>query len=305
MRPIRRLNWFGDHARERWGGMVGKIMLHAGVACPNRSRGGCVYCSAESYAPYYLHAGDSVEDQLAQGKESLRHLGAERYFAGFQQETSTACRFEDVEARLMAPLRDADCVGLAVSTRPDCVSEPFLEAFARAAEPFPGKPVVIELGLQSSDDGMLARLNRNHTAADFAAAMRLLRRFPRFETGAHLILGLPGETLEQMRDSIRFACGHGAGHLKLHHLQVVRGTPLSASYAAEPFPLPSAGEYLDWLCGLIPWIPAGVVVHRLWSNCRPDLLEHPRWNIESARLHERLSRLLEERGIVQGEKTVL
>lgn len=296
-----RINLWRDYARRRWGEPVGKLILSTGIPCPHREHGGCAYCSPESFRPYYLHPDHPPEEQLEHGRAYLRQLGVRCFLAGFQQETATAGEWSALSQIFQTALKDPHCLGLILSTRPDYVSDELLERLEALAEVWWNKVFLLEVGLQTAHDQVLAALNRGHTAADFMAAAARIRGHPRFELGAHLILGLPGETLEDMRRSVHLAVAAGVSHLKLHHLQIVKHTPLARRYARQPWPLPEAEEYLDWLCALLPEIPPTVVLHRLWSTCRPDLLVAPRWNLDPNRLYQKLAERLEARNLRQGE----
>lgn len=296
-----RLNLFRDYARRRWGQGVGKIILSTGIRCPNRDLGGCIYCSAGSFTPAYLQEGDPVTAQLAGGKAYLRTLDTRLFFGCFQQETSTAGNFDALVEQAAIPFRDPDCAGLVISTRPDQVTDAGLRRLRDALQCAPEKPVIIELGLQSAREDTLRFLNRNHTLRDFVETAALVKGHPRFELGAHLILGIPGESISDMRRSVQQVVESGIGHLKLHHLQVVKDTPLSELYQQSPFPLPTLDGYLEILCELIPFIPRPVLIHRLWSTARLDLLSQPRWLMNSGQLLGRLLRLLEQKNLAQGQ----
>ncbi|MCX8157408.1 MAG: TIGR01212 family radical SAM protein [Verrucomicrobiae bacterium] len=301
MMAPKRINLWRDYARRRWGEPVGKIILTTGISCPHREQGGCAYCAPESFRPYYLQPGQSVEEQLELGRAYLRQLRVRCFMAGFQQETASAGDWPTLAHAFQTALKDPDCLGLIVSTRPDYASEEFLQRLESLAEAWRNKVVMVEVGLQTANDKVLAAMNRGHTTADFMAAAVRIRSRSRFELGAHLILGLPGERLEDMRQSVQMVVAAGVQHLKLHHLQIVKGTPLARQYARRPWPLPEPAEYLDWLCALLPEIPRTVVLHRLWSTCRPDLLLAPRWEWEPNRLYQQLAALLEARNLRQGE----
>jgi uncharacterized protein len=296
-----RLNLFGDYARRRWGEAVGKISLHAGVRCPHRQQGGCKYCAADSFTPYYLSAGDAIPEQIRKGKAHLGRLGYRRYLAAFQHETPTAGDAAAWIAKCLIPLRDPACVGLTIGTRPDCLELESLRTFENALEAESGKPVIFELGLQSAREASLMFLNREHGVEDFQRAAAALRSRPRFEIGVHLILGIPGENLEDMRRSLECVAAAGVRHLKLHHLQVIKNTPLCAEYRARPFALPTVQEYLQWLRQLVPWIPPETIIHRLWSTCNARWLEAPHWGLKANQLLDRLERELEAHDIRQGQ----
>jgi uncharacterized protein len=298
-----RLNLFSDYTQQRWGAEVRKIMLSTGVPCPNRLQGGCVYCAAASYTSYYLVPTDPVDQQIAKGKAYLERMGARLFLASFQHETSTAGDFARALDKFRVALEDPDCVGLVISTRPDYIHVDQLARLDQELNRHLGKCILIELGLQSSNEDSLVFLQRHHGLQEVREAALSIQHFPRLEMGAHLILGIPGETLTDMRNSVDFACRLGIGHLKFHHLQIVKGTPLERQYLAAPFFLPDSAQYLDWLCALIPLVPARVVLHRLWTMCKPELLCAPRWGLKPGQLYDRLFQLLDQRNLSQGTDT--
>lgn len=298
--PDSALNTFGRFAAERYGRPVGKISLDTGRVCPNRSRGGCIYCSPESFRPFYLGPGDSLSRQIEKGRNYLEGKGIGHFLAYFQQETPTAGDGRELMDMLRIPLADARCLGLIISTRPDAVDEPIASGLTALAREFPGRDFFVELGLQSAHEETLRILNRNHSLDDFKSAVSLLRQVPELKVGSHLILGLPGEDLSHMLHTIRTVAGLGLDYVKLHHLQIIRGTRLMEIHEREPVRLYEAGEYLDLLCAVIPHIPCRMVIHRLWSNTRRDLLVAPRWELRPQALRDRLNDLLRVRGIVQG-----
>ena len=297
----RRLTLFRDYAERRWGEAVGKIALDLGVRCPNRALGGCIYCSPESFKPYYLKPGDSIPAQIAQGKAYLRRRNLRRFLAYFQQETSTAGDVSQFLPKFTRALEDHDCVGLVISTRPDYVYRDDLDQLLHATAHLADKLILFELGLQSAKEESLRFLNRNHTRRHFIAAAAAVQSRPRLELGVHLILGVPGENRQDMRRTVQFVAEQGTGHLKLHHLQIVKGTPLYDIFQQRPFTVPSSDQYLELLSELVPLIPRQTVIHRLWSTCEPRLLHRPRWNLPPHQLYQRLSQLLADRDVEQGQ----
>jgi radical SAM protein (TIGR01212 family) len=292
---------FNTHYREKYGQPVGKIALETGIPCPTRRRGGCIYCSPLSFRPASLRSGDPLEEQLRKGRLQLRDGRKLRiYLAYFQQETSTAGPPDVLAGKFRLPLLDPDCKGLILSTRPDALGAGILDRLAAIRDEMPGKEFLVELGLQSARDETLRFLNRNHTYGDFVEAVRLLRTLPFVQVGVHLILCLPGEEAPDMLDTVRRVCGLGVDYMKLHHLQVIRGTPLHAMTARDPLRHWSAEEYIDLLALLLPEIPGRVVMHRLWSNTDPELLVEPRWGLVTSALQERLRRRLRAGGLAQG-----
>jgi hypothetical protein len=294
------VNSFSAHYRRKYCRGVGKIPLHAGPACPNRRHGGCIYCRPGSFAPGYLDRNDPVSRQIARGKTHLLRDRFQLFFGYFQQETATSLAAGELLPMLIPVLADPDCVGIILSARPDCLEKPLLESLAELAART-GREFLLEIGLQSSHERSLRFLNRNHSVQDFIDAVRRVKNFPGLQTGGHLIMGIPGESVEDMRVTLRLAAALGIDALKLHHLQVIRGTPLHAMYRRGDIKVFTAREYLELLTLLLPEISRRVVIHRLWSHSHPGLLAAPRWNMLAGELRVRLDRMMEKRGIWQGK----
>jgi radical SAM protein (TIGR01212 family) len=295
-----RIRTFSYHYREKHGHGLGKIPLDLGIPCPNRETGGCVFCSARAFAPAYLHNKSDIAQQISAGKKHLLKNRFSRYLAYFQQETPTVMEDEHFIAVCAEVLEDQDCLGLIISTRPDSLPISLLHGLAILLEKS-GKSCLFELGLQSVHAASLELLNRNHTYAEFCSCLKELRRFDCFEVGVHLLFGIPGESKEDMVSSVTQVCALGIDALKLHHLQVLRNTPLAQMYErGEVVPF-SLEDYLDFLVHVIPLIPANVVIHRLWATAHPDELIAPRWNILATHLSSLLQNMLQEKNVYQGQ----
>ncbi len=212
---------FSYHCRSRYGEVVGKIPIDVGLVCPNRQSGGCIYCRAESFTPSCLDGADTVLTQLQKGRESLLKGRFRKYFAYFQQETCTAAPVDQLMGLFELLLGDEHCVGLILSTRPDAVDRALLEPLAALLLRCK-KDCLFELGLQTVHEKSLRYLNRNHTFVDFLQSFKLIKQYPCFEVGAHLIFGIPGESDEEMLQSVQTLGALGIDAIKLHHLQVIR-----------------------------------------------------------------------------------
>lgn len=274
-----RLNLFSHYYKAKYGNAIGKIALSAGVECPNRQTGGCIYCSPASFTPFYLEKGDTVQEQLIQGKKYLNTRKFERYLGYFQQETTTAAPEDELIENCIMVLSDPDCIGLIISTRPDFIESSLLRGLHEAvfAQGVAGKEIIFELGLQTAHDRTLQFLKRNHSFADFVGAAEKIKQFPLYQLGVHLIVGLPEESLDDMCETVKRVVGAGVDAIKFHHLQVIRNTKLLAIYETQPFKVYSAKEYLKILAELITYVPKSVVLHRLWSSSDRDLLVAPDW----------------------------
>lgn len=294
------INLFSRYCRTQFGQPVGKIALTLGRVCPNRQQGGCTYCTPASFTPYYLDEGGSIAEQLARGRRFLSLRNFHRYFAYFQQETSTSGPREEMFSAFDEAITGPDCVGLIVSTRPDCLGEDIVDGLASLRRRYQDKMILVEVGVQSSHDETLRRINRNHTYQAFVdAAWRL--KAAGLPLGAHLIVGLPGEGFDEMRTTVQRVSSLGVNAIKFHHLQVIRGTALHREYETSPFTTYLPREYLTILARLLAHVPASVVIHRLWSSSDPLLLVQPNWGgLKATQLHAMLSQIMELEGLSQG-----
>lgn len=295
---------FSFHYRQKYGKAVGKIPIDTGFPCPNREKGGCIFCRPASFTPGYLDKNDNVFDQLTHGKRTILKGRFKKYFAYYQQETCTALPETLLLAQLATLFNDEDCLGIILSTRPDYLPDSLLELLSEAIHSS-GKECLIELGLQSVHERSLKWLNRNHSYEDFHdAVLRIQERTP-FEVGAHLIFGIPGESREDMLHSLTTVCKLGINALKLHHLQVIRDTPLHVMYSRGEINPLTLEEYIDFLMLALPQIPASVTLHRLWATSHPKLLVAPKWHVLASELSKRLEEKMELRSIHQGQHSCI
>ncbi len=299
--PVRsRIRTFSVHCRERFGQTLGKIPLDLGIPCSNRSKGGCIFCRPASFTPFSLRTTDPLDEQIRRGKQLLLRGRFTRYFGYIQQETATALATTRLVALLATILEDPDCLGLILSTRPDAIAADLPAALAALIDQS-GKECLIELGLQSIHPASLRLLNRNHSFADFLTAVGRIQAVGSLQLGVHLILGIPGEAEAEMQATVQTLCSLGIQALKLHHLQVIRDTPLHQLYCQGQIKVFSLEEYMELLLQLLPQIPTDITIHRLWSTAHPDLLVAPRWHSLSGQLSQHLHQMMAERDLWQGQ----
>ncbi len=281
---------------------VGKITLGRNVPCPNRKKGGCIFCAPDSFRPYYLSENDPLSVQIKKGKQFLKSRNFKRYFAYFQQETTTASPCQEIMADFTQALVDSACIGLIVSTRPDYLEDRVLDELAALAQrSSPPKEIILELGLQSAHDRTLKLINRNHSYNDFVRAADRVNRHDFLQLGAHVILGLPGEDLADMQHTIAEIGVHGVQHLKIHHLQVIKDTQLQVMYEQGAVKTFTVTQYIKLLGNLLNGVPEDVVIHRLWSISGPDLLIAPRWGMTNHKLSALIRDVMAEEGCWQGK----
>lgn len=285
---------FADFLSEHFGGKVQKIAVNAGFTCPNRDgtkgTGGCTYCNNQSFNPGYCAPSLSVSEQLEQGKAFFgRKYPEMKYLAYFQAYTNT--HSDDID-RLVGLYREAlevtDVVGLIIGTRPDCMPQPLLDRLTQ----LPGW-VMVEYGAESASDETLVRVNRCHTWADTADAARRTHEAG-LPCGLHLIMGLPGEDEAKMLATIDRVNELPVDTVKIHQLQLIRGTRMARDVEAGLYDIPrfTAEEYIELCVKLLRRLRPDIAVERFVSQSPPDLLIYPRWNLKNYQftnlLHKRL-----------------
>ncbi|MFZ4726902.1 MAG: TIGR01212 family radical SAM protein, partial [Paludibacter sp.] len=227
---------------------VQKISINAGFTCPNRDgskgTGGCTYCNNQTFSPEYCKPAKSVSQQVEEGIAFFHHkYSAQYYLAYFQSYTNTYDSIENLKAIYEEALSYPNVVGIVVGTRPDCISSDLLDYFAILSKKY---YVMIEYGIESTNDKTLKFINRGH---DYACAEFAIRETAKrgIKTGAHIILGLPTENRETILLHAKKLSKLPIDSLKIHQLQLVRGTKMAEQYAQHPkwFYLLSADEYID------------------------------------------------------------
>ena len=296
---MQRINTFSAHCKKKYGMSIGKIVVDLGQICPNRKRGGCIFCSPEAFSPEYVGKRKEVDSQLELGKKQLYRTRYRKYFAYFQQETCTAPPIEKLISVVQQCYCESDCVGIILSTRPDFIAPTVLDEIASLVKTA-GKECLFELGLQSSRDASLKFLNRNHTVADFEKAVQAIKKYELFSVGAHLLFGIPGETEEDMTATVQYISALGIDAVKMHHLQILYDTPLYKMYLRHNYPLFSLDSYMDFLIKILPLLQPSIVIHRLWATAHPRLLVGPKWNISATRLRHLLDQKLVQCDVYQG-----
>lgn len=283
---------------------VQKLSVDGGFTCPNRDgsrgRGGCTYCNNESFNPAYCRLATGIGAQIEEGKRFFaRKYSGQKYLAYFQAYSNTYAPLEVLRQRYEEALACEDVVGLVVATRPDAVSEEVLDYLEKLARDY---YVCVEYGVESADDATLRRINRGHTFAEAETAIRLTADRG-ITVGAHLIFGLPGESRESMLAGAVRLCDLPIDVLKLHQLQIIRGTRMEEEYmeAAGRFRLYSLEEYLDFVVDVIEHIRPDVYLERFVNQAPEEYLIAPRWGVKNFEFVAKLDKRLRERDTWQGK----
>ena len=272
---------------------VQKISLDAGFTCPNRDgskgRGGCTYCNNRTFNPSYCGDSKSITIQLGEGIRFFSRKYPEmKYIAYFQAYTNTYANIESLRSKYEEALNVDGVKGIIIGTRPDCVSEELLNYLAEL-----GKRmfVMVEYGIESTSDDTLKRINRGHTYEEAEDAVRRTaeRGIP---IGAHIILGLPGESREQMLRHADKISKLPITSVKLHQLQIIRGTVMAKEYEAFPehFRLYTSDEYIDLVIEFIGRLRKNIYIDRFVSQSPKNMLIAPDWGLKNHEFRAKLER---------------
>ena len=295
-----RYNKFSRYLRERFGCRVQKIPLNAGLSCPNRREGGqpCIYCGAQGAGSKLGRQFPSLRQQLLAGIQNTpRRYPDCRYIAYFQAFSNTYAPVKTLEELYRQALDvDRRIIGLAVSTRPDCLSEQvweLLAAYARRCYFW------LELGLQSACDKTLRRIGRGHDRRCFGRAVKKAQSLG-LRVCAHVILGLPGEGRREIIRSARYLSALGVQGVKIHNLYVLRDTGLWRMYRRGEYRPLSRGEYASLAADFLRHLSPRIVIQRLAANPPHDLLAAPAWSLKKALVIRAVERCLQEQNAWQG-----
>jgi len=296
-----------DLLKEFAGQRVYKVALDAGFGCPNRdsalSKGACAFCNERSYYPAErknrIQDADPIHQQLKDGIAYVkdRH-GAKKFIAYFQRGSNTYGPVDKLRRTYNAAIDHPDVVGLAISTRPDCISDTLCDALEEIAS----KTMLwAELGLQSSHDKTLDLIGRGHTVKDFIDAHKKLNK-KNIPVCAHVILGLPGESGDDIIKTARFLGDNNVWGVKIHNLHVLKDTQLASMYENGEINLPTLEEYAGMVADFIEHLPKDTVVHRVNGHSPRNLTIAPEWSVNKLAIFNAVQTELEKRDTWQGRK---
>ncbi len=299
----KRYNDFPTYFRNLFSERVQKVSVDAGFTCPNRDgtkgRGGCTYCNNKTFKPTYCNLENSVSYQVQQGIHFFeKKYKTMRFLAYFQAYTSTWAPLEILIPLYEEALRHPKIVGLVISTRPDAVNEDLLNYLADLSKKV---YVMVEFGLESHLDNSLERMNRGHTFTDSVWALEQTAKRG-IHNCAHLILGLPGENRNDWLNQARIISQLPVDNLKLHQLQIHKGTVMEKQYMQNPedFHLFSAEEYVELVADYLELLNPKIIVERFISQAPPEMLIAPKWGLKNFEFVAKVEKKLKERDTWQG-----
>ena len=283
---------------------VQKISLNAGFTCPNRDGtvgyGGCTYCNNQTFNPAYCKTEKTVTQQLEEGKQFFaRKYPDMKYLAYFQAYTNTYGELQELKRKYEEALQVPDVVGIVIGTRPDCMPDELLDYLEELNH---RTFLIVEYGVESTDNDTLKRINRGHS---FEVATDAIRKTAErnIRVGAHIILGLPGETREMLIQQAGVLSSLPLTTLKLHQLQLIKGTRMATEYESRPqdFHLYTADEYIDLVIDYIEHLRPDMVLERFVSQSPKELLIAPDWGLKNHEFTDKVKKRMRERNSFQGK----
>ena len=283
---------------------IQRIMIDGGFTCPNRdgkiSRGGCTYCRNDAFAPEYCRKHSSIREQIEAGKEFFKgKYETMEYDAYFQSYSGTYADIATLQQRYNEALSVKDVTGLVIGTRPDCLGEDILNLLDTYNT---RTRLEVEIGVESCTDRVLRRINRGH---DFACAEDAIRRTASrgIRVGVHIILGLPGETFEEMLHGADILSSLPVNAIKLHQLQIQHGTAMAEDYRLHPKDyhiFSTAEEYASLAVEFASRLRPDIKIGRIVSECPPDMLIAPRWGLKPSVIQKMFESKLREKTLKGG-----
>ncbi len=274
-------SWF----RQQLGGRVQKLSVSSGVSCPNRDgslgTGGCTFCLNQAFTPSYADPSLSITRQLEAGKQFFAKKAASkrvRYLAYFQSYSNTYAPLSELERIYEEALSVSDVAGLVIATRPDCITPALLDYLERLSR---RTFLLIEYGIESANDDTLRRIHRGHTFRQSQQAVCLTAERG-IRVGGHIILGFPWEDRPELMRQADLIAQLPLTTLKLHQLQIIRGTEMARQYEADPWPMPTAQEYAGLVAEYVGRLPQSLILDRFVSQSPPQMVIAPRWGIKSS-----------------------
>ena len=290
------------HLKNKFGQKVFKISLDAGFTCPNRdgtlAKGGCRFCSSSGSGDFAGDSKDSISKQFEKVKNVMhRKWTAGKYIAYFQAFSNTYAPVGVLETLYTEALNQSDVVGIAIATRPDCVNDEVVKLLSNINQQ---TYLWVELGLQTIHENTAQEMNLQYNYNTFLSALEKLQQVG-IETCAHIILGLPGESKEDMMKTAQEIAKLPLQGLKIHLLHLMKDTPLAKVYQHTPFPFLTQDEYVNLVVDILQILPPEMIIHRLTGDSPRNLLIEPQWSLNKWEVLNNIDNCLDARDTWQGK----
>ena len=301
MENLKRYNRLTEYLKNKFGERTLKICIDGGFTCPNRDGtagiGGCIFCS-EHGSGDHLNSSKNIQDQVESYFSSYRSKRANKFIAYFQNFTNTYDTIANLKLKYDSALIDDRIVALAVATRPDCITEEVVKLLKSYSEKY---YVWVELGLQTANDQTGILINRGYSSKQFSDAVALLNKY-KIDVVTHIMVGLPGETNDDLHNTVKFINNHNIQGLKIHSTYVIQNTKLAQMYYDGKYTPLELDNYLNSVVYILTHISPNIVIHRISGDAPKDLLIAPGWNAHKKLVLNGVDRILKENDLYQGKE---
>ena len=295
-----RYNKLNKYLKGKFGERTLKICVDGGFTCPNRdgtiSTGGCIFCS-ERGSGEHIKSANNISEQIQNYFKTYRAERANKFIVYFQNFTNTYDTIQNLKNKYDAALIDSRIVGLSVATRPDCINEDVCKLLHSYLDKY---YVCVELGLQTSNDKIGNIINRGYNSIQFTNAVNLLNKY-NIDVVVHLMVGLPTETFDDIKNTVSFINNHKIQGIKIHSTYVVKETKLANLYQNNQYTPITLEYYLDCVTYILTHISPSIVIHRVSGDAPKDLLLAPDWNLHKKWILNGLEKKLKEENLWQGK----
>jgi radical SAM protein (TIGR01212 family) len=296
-----RYNYVNEYYKNKFGERVLKICVDGGFTCPNRDGtcglGGCIFCS-EMGSGDLISKNQSIKDQVLDGlnyKDNQAHK-AKKFIVYFQNFTNTYDSVENLKKKYDEALCDDRIIGLDIATRPDCIDEEKVKLIKSYADKY---YVSVELGLQTANDQTAKIINRGYNKSTFTEAVELLRKY-NIDVIAHIMLGLPNESFDDIKDTVDFINQHDVQGIKIHSTYIVKNTKLNEMFVNKEFNPISFEDYMEQLLYVITHIDKNIVIHRYTSDPPKENFVAPEWQLHKKKVMNTLNNTMKNQNLYQG-----
>ena len=298
METLYRYNKLNEFFKNKFGERVLKICVDGGFTCPNRDgtvgTNGCIFCSQRGSGEHLNSL--SIDLQISNFFKSDRSKRANKFIVYFQNFTNTYDTIENLKKKYDLALNDSRIVGLAVATRPDCISEDVAKLLKSYSEKY---NVFVELGLQTSNDYIAKTINRGYPSSCFSTAVDILNKYG-IDIVTHIMVGLPNETFEDIENTVTFINKHNIQGLKIHSTYVIENTYLAKLYKENLYTPITLEYYLDSLKYILTHVNPNLIIHKISGDAPKNLLLAPEWNLHKKWVLNGIDKILKNENLHQG-----
>lgn len=297
---MERYKHLNEYYKEKFGERTLKICVDGGFTCPNRDGklgyGGCIYCS-EKGSGELINQAESISKQVENYFKSYRAQRANKFIVYFQNFTNTYDSVENLKIKYDSALIDDRIIGLEIGTRPDCINEDIAKLLSNYKDKY---YVCVELGLQTSNDEIGKKINRCYTSKQFTEAVKILNKYD-IDVVAHIMVGLPYETHDDVMDTVNFLNNHKIQGVKIHSTYVVENTKLADMYRNHEYEALDLDYYIETLIDILTHLNPNFIIYRISGDAPKDILVAPYWNSHKMWILHDFERRFRARNLLQGK----